>query len=205
MKRIDKITKLTDSIFLNLYEEDAVRRDGGKFKYFFASRLPEKELRAYTHSTEAEGISLFAVYGEEHDKVVLIREYRYPINDYVYDIPAGLIEKNEEPETAAVREFREETGLEFSVYSGGCEAMRKPAFSSVGLTDETISVAYGFAAGQPDERFMEASEDISTVIAGRAELFRIIKEERITARAMFLIMLFLNSVADDPFGFLNEK
>ena len=190
MKRIDKITKLTDSIFLNLYEEDAVRRDGGKFKYFFASRLPEKELRAYTHSTEAEGISLFAVYGEEHDKVVLIREYRYPINDYVYDIPAGLIEKNEEPDTAAVREFREETGLEFSVYSGGCEAMRKPAFSSV---------------GQPDERFMEASEDISTVIAGRAELFRIIKEERITARAMFLIMLFLNSVADDPFGFLNEK
>ena len=85
----------------------------------------------------------------------------------------------------------------------GNRAARKSTFPTVGLTDEMISTEYGYASGTPDKRFMESSEDITTVIADKDELRRIIKEERVAMRALFLIMLFLNSPEDDPFSFLN--
>ncbi len=202
MKRIADVKKITDNPFLNMYDMDAVKLNGDLFKYYFATRRKEDDLRIDTHDTRADGISLFAIYGEKKDSVVLIREFRYPINDYIYDVPAGLIEKGEDAVAAAVREFREETGMEFIPAGFGDDAARKATFPTVGLTDEMIATEYGFAVGSPDKSRLESSEDITTVIADRQECRRIIKEERVAMRALFLIMCFLNSSEDDPLGFL---
>ena len=203
MNRFEKVKRITDNPFLNMYDMDAVKRNGGTFKYYFATRRGDDDIRIRTHSTDPDGISLFAVYGEKKDSVVLIREFRYPINDYIYDVPAGLVEPGEDVKEAAVREFREETGMNFEpVYSGNAAA-RKSTYPTVGLTDEMIATEYGYASGIPDKQFMESSEDITTVIADRTELSRIIKEERVAMRALFLIMLFLNAPQDDPLSFLN--
>ncbi|MBR5376634.1 MAG: NUDIX hydrolase [Lachnospiraceae bacterium] len=203
MKRFEKVIKLTDNPFLNMYDMDAVKPNGDLFKYYFATRRGDGLLRIDTHSTDPDGISLFAVYGEKKDRVVLIREFRYPINDFIYDVPAGLIEDGEDAKKAAIREFREETGMVFEPVSRGNGAARKSTFPTVGLTDEMISTEYGYAYGTPDKSFMESSEDITTVIADRDELRRIIKEERVAMRALFLIMLFLNAPEEDPFSFLD--
>ena len=203
MNRFEKVKRITDNPFLNMYDMDAVKRNGGTFKYYFATRRGDDDIRIRTHSTDPDGISLFAVYGEKKDSVVLRREFRYPINDYIYDVPAGLVEPGEDVKEAAVREFREETGMNFEpVYSGNAAA-RKSTYPTVGLTDEMIATEYGYASGIPDKQFMESSEDITTVIADRTELSRIIKEERVAMRALFLIMLFLNAPQDDPLSFLN--
>lgn len=45
-------------------------------------------------------------------RVVLVRQYRPAIGDCLLEIPAGLIDANEEPEIAARRELLEETGCE---------------------------------------------------------------------------------------------
>ncbi len=45
------------------------------------------------------------------DKVLIERQFRYPINKIVYEIPAGKLEKNENPLVAAKRELEEETGF----------------------------------------------------------------------------------------------
>lgn len=42
--------------------------------------------------------------------VVLIRQYRHGVRDVVLEIPGGVIEEGEPPETTALRELREETG-----------------------------------------------------------------------------------------------
>ncbi|MCR5649842.1 MAG: NUDIX hydrolase [Lachnospiraceae bacterium] len=202
MERFRKVKKLTDNPFLNMYDMDAVKLNGETFKYYFATRRGDDLIRIRSHSTDPDGISLFAVYGEKRDRVVLIREFRYPINDFIYDVPAGLIEPGEDAKKAAIREFKEETGMIFEPVERGNKAARKSAFPTVGLTDEMISTEYGYASGTPDKSFMESSEDITTVIADRKELRRIIKEERIAMRALFLIMLFLNAPEDDPFAFL---
>jgi ADP-ribose pyrophosphatase len=43
-------------------------------------------------------------------EVLLIRQYRYAIKGYLYEIPAGTLEKGETPEQCALREMVEETG-----------------------------------------------------------------------------------------------
>lgn len=42
--------------------------------------------------------------------VILLRQFRYPVKKWSVEVPAGLIDENEEPAQAAKRELREETG-----------------------------------------------------------------------------------------------
>jgi ADP-ribose pyrophosphatase len=43
--------------------------------------------------------------------VILVRQYRHPIGRWMWELPAGSMDKGEEPEAAAIRECHEETGL----------------------------------------------------------------------------------------------
>ncbi|HHT9119883.1 MAG TPA: NUDIX hydrolase [Candidatus Hypogeohydataceae bacterium YC41] len=43
-------------------------------------------------------------------EVLLIRQYRYAVKGYLYEIPAGTLEEGETPEQCAIREMEEETG-----------------------------------------------------------------------------------------------
>lgn len=46
----------------------------------------------------------------EEKEVLLVRQFRAPYKETIYEIPAGKLEKDEDPDAAAVREFREECG-----------------------------------------------------------------------------------------------
>jgi ADP-ribose pyrophosphatase len=46
----------------------------------------------------------------EPGQVVLIRQYRYPVNAWLWELPAGSVDEGETPEAAAVRECHEEIG-----------------------------------------------------------------------------------------------
>jgi ADP-ribose pyrophosphatase len=43
-------------------------------------------------------------------EIILIRQYRYAVNRYLWELPAGSVDQGEEPEAAAVRECHEEIG-----------------------------------------------------------------------------------------------
>jgi len=47
----------------------------------------------------------------EKDKIVLVRQYRFPAKKELWEIPAGKLEKGEKPEVGARRELKEETGF----------------------------------------------------------------------------------------------
>ena len=55
------------------------------------------------------GVGVLAVDRDDH--VYLVRQFRYPYMEEIYEIPAGKKGTDEEPLTCAVRELREETGL----------------------------------------------------------------------------------------------
>lgn len=202
-ERIKNVKMLTDNPFLNMYELDAVKRNGDAFKYYFASRGRGDEMKIYTHENHPEGVVVYGVYGEKHDKIVLVRQFRYPINDYIYEFPAGLVEKGEDPQMTGVREFKEETGLDFTLYTGGNSVYRRPFYTTVGLTDESVEPVYGFASGTPDTLHQEDTEDIQTVIADKEEVRRILREEKVAMKCALLLMQFLQAKEEEPFGFLN--
>lgn len=46
----------------------------------------------------------------DNNEVLLVRQFRYPYKETIYEIPAGKLERGEDPYKAAVREFKEECG-----------------------------------------------------------------------------------------------
>ena len=199
MERISDIKKLSDNRYLNLYELDATFRDGSRAPYYVASRRKSEEtIKASTHDNQADGVILYGVYGEEKDKVVLIRQYRYPIDGYVYEFPAGLVEPGEDMLEAGVREMFEETGLHFSPAQTA-----RPFFTSIGMTDESCGTVFGYCSGEPSNAHQEGSEDIQVVLADRAECRRILKEENVAIMCAYMLMHFIASEGD-PLAFLNK-
>ncbi len=203
MDRIRQVEKLTDNPFLNLYRFSTVQRSGKHSKYYVSSRTKQPEdLKAVTHDFHADGVIIYGVYGENRDRLVLIRQYRYPIGDYVYEFPAGLVEPGEEMLQAGCREMFEETGLTFRPVDGG--DYQRPFFTSVGMTDESCGMCFGYCEGTPTNANQEASEDIQVILADRAECRRILKEENVAIMCAYMMMHFIASDGD-PLAFIEEK
>lgn len=203
--KIIGIQKITENPFLNMYDLTARNCRGGIFHYYFASRGEGENLKCLTRKNTAEGIMVYAVCREDPSRVVLVRQYRYPINDFIYEMPAGLVDPGESVETTAVREFHEETGMELELYEGGEPFLRNPFYTTVGLTDESVSVLYGFANGAPNGNSREATEDIEVVLADRAEAYRILREEKVAMKCAQSLIHFLQADPAEPFAFLNLK
>ena len=199
MERISGIKKQTDNRFLNLYELDATFRDGSRAPYYVASRRKDAaSVKAATHDNHADGVILYGVHGEAKDKVVLIRQYRYPIDGYVYEFPAGLVEPGEDMLEAGIREMFEETGLNFIPVQTA-----RPFFTSIGMTDESCGTVFGYCSGEPTNAHQEGSEDIQVVLADREECRRILKEEQVAIMCGYMLMHFIASEGD-PLAFLNK-
>lgn len=201
MNRINKIKCETDNKFLNLYCLDAVKRDGSVGAYYVASRAKNvNALKINTKKNTPDGVAIFGIYGENKDKVALVRQFRYSINDYIYEFPAGLVEAGESVEKTAIREMYEETGLKLSPINVP-EYYNKPFFTTIGMTDESCAMVYGYLTGEPTNIHQEASEDIQVVLADRNECRRILKEENTAIMCAYMLMHFINS-DNEPFEFL---
>ncbi len=202
MAKITGITKKTENPFVNLYELDRESKTGKKGKYYVASRAKsEKDLKLVTGKNVPDGVVIYSLYGEKQDKVVLIRQYRYALNDFIYEFPAGLVEDGEPYKETAIREMKEETGLEFTPLTVN-SAYEKPAFTTVGLTDESCSIVFGVSTGEISKEFQEDTEEIEVVLADREEVRRILKEENVAIMCSYMLMHFLHD--KEPFGFLKE-
>jgi ADP-ribose pyrophosphatase len=83
--------------------------------------------------------------GGEDPQILLIRQYRYAAEQYLYEVPAGRLDAGEAPDACARRELKEETG---------CEAERVEhmitIYTTPGFTDEKIHVfmAVGLTRGE---------------------------------------------------------
>lgn len=99
-------------------------------------------------------VALVAV--QDDGRIVLVRQYRYPVDDSLWELPAGRIDAGESPEQAAQRELQEEIGFRagdldkiafFYTTPGFCDeamhvfrATRLVASAAKGDEDERIEV-----------------------------------------------------------------
>lgn len=200
MSEIKSIQQKTHNRYLNYYELEAVHRDGSVSPYYMASRAKDaNHLKAVTRENKPDGVILYGVYGEAKDRVVLIRQYRYPLGDYVYEFPAGLVEEGEETAAAGIREMYEETGLTFTPVDAS--SYSRPFFTTIGMTDESCGTVFGYCSGEPTSVHEEASEEIQVILADRAEAKRILREENVAIMCAYMLMHFIASEGD-PLAFV---
>ena len=148
MGKIHNVEKMTDNRFVNLYHVDATSVHNTPVSYYVASRAKDvPALKLKTGRNDPDGVIIYSIYGEKKDKVVLVRQYRYTLGDYIYEFPAGLVEPGEDFHEGAVREMYEETGLKLEPLKVD-PAFEKPYFTTVGMTDESCATVYGYASGE---------------------------------------------------------
>jgi ADP-ribose pyrophosphatase len=105
----------------------------------------EGELEMLRHPGASAVIPFLSDPAGTDPQIMLIRQYRYAAEDFVYEIPAGRLDEGEEPAECAQRELREETG---------CTASRverlTTIFTTPGFTDEKIHLflATGLTQGE---------------------------------------------------------
>ena len=100
-----------------------VRRDKAKL---IDGRITNREVVEHPG-----GVCVFAL--DNEGKVILVRQYRYPMQEVVLELPAGKLEKGEDPSDSGLRELGEETGLVPQTY-----LPMGVSFSSPGIMEEKI-------------------------------------------------------------------
>jgi ADP-ribose pyrophosphatase len=119
----------------------------------------------------------------EGNRCKLLRQYRYAIDDYILEAPAGAMEADEDPLAAAGRELIEETGFAAQVIDS-----RGFIITTPGYTDEKIYLYE--ARGLSPSREFEKDEDeiIEVVDVPVHELPAMVRDGRITdAKTICLI------------------
>ena len=120
-------------------------------------RFPDGSVGSLEIIRHPGAIAIVPVLDPESDDptVVLIRQYRYAADGFVYEIPAGRLDAGESPEQCAHRELAEETG-----YRAARVEHLFTMFTTPGFTDEKIHLflATGLTMGESHreaDEFME--------------------------------------------------
>ena len=84
--------------------------------------------KGYYHFLKTANLSLI-VCEIKKDKFVVVSQKRVPVSKVTYEFPSGIIDKGENPLSAACREFYEETGYKISgtpkkIFTINCEPGR---------------------------------------------------------------------------------
>lgn len=119
-------------------------------------------------------------------KVVLVRQFRYPINRVTLEIPAGKLEFGEEPEATCARELAEETGLQASNLERLAEVVVTPGYSN-----EKIAI-YKATGLKRIEALSEADEFIEIVEVPLAEAIAMVRRGEIVDAKTVIAMLWLS-------------
>ena len=95
----------------------------------------------------------------EDNQVIFVKQYRHGAGQIMVELPAGVVEENEDPEIAARRELLEETGYAFDDISYVCELYANPA------TSGNLTYTYLLTGGRKvQEQELDPSEDIDVVL-----------------------------------------
>ena len=164
-----KLKRIHQGNFLSYYVADYLNKDGKVKQYEFISRDPELTVEKFGHNAPA-GVGM-VVFSKDKNFVLLESEFRLATNNYVYNFPAGLIDKGENAAQAAKRELKEETGMELVQI----DAVLPPSFASQGTSDELMQIVICRAEGEIKESCF-ADEEIITKWYSKGEIKALIDQ-----------------------------
>lgn len=191
INRIKDIKELATTKFLSLYEMKYINKVGNLKSWTVASRKSLSKLRDHHFNGENEGLDAVVICAvhEKEQKLVMIKQFRVPVNDYMYELPAGLIDEGEDLHTALQRELKEETGLSLEKI----DSSRKitPVYASGGMTDESLAIVFCSCSGKTTTEFLEEDEDLEVVMLSQDEASKLLEEGvKMDAKAYLALEMF---------------
>lgn len=182
-----EIRKIQDGAFIHRYNIIYETNDHKEKVYEMISRKRELKSLEQIKNCPADAVVLI-IHDKENERILLNKEFRLAVGDWVYNFPAGLIEKGESPIDAAKRELREETGLTLDLVKD----VIHDSYSAIGFSDEKNICIVGTASGS----FRESDSSVEEIEAGwytKNEVKELLKTEMFAARTQSYCYLWSKS------------
>ena len=191
--KITKINPLVETKFMGLYDIEYKNKQNQNRNWTVASRKNKEQLeQSYLQNKEdkIDAVVIAALHKEEN-KLVVIKQFRVPINNYIYELPAGLVDNSEDIKTTVARELKEETGLEL-IDINNVNSIDK-VYLSPGMTDESVAFIYCTCKGQISKEYLEADEDIEAILVSQEEAKELLKgDTKIDIKFYLTLQMFIN-------------
>ncbi|XP_009647752.1 ADP-sugar pyrophosphatase isoform X2 [Egretta garzetta] len=150
----------------------------------------------------ADGVAVIAVLQRtlHYDCIVLVKQFRPPINGYCLEFPAGLIEENETAESAALRELEEETGYKGEVVECTPALCLDPGLSNSTTHIVSVTINGDEAENTRPKQKLDDGEFMEVISLPKNDLLqRIDAEEHIAVDArVYTYALALKRAAEKP-------
>lgn len=172
MEKLVKKNKIYTGKAVDFYSDEVSLQNG------------EHAVREYLGHPGAAAVLPFL----DRRNIVLVRQYRYPIGKYTYEIPAGKLDKGESPLDCIKRELEEETGYKAKRIEKMLDFYPSTAFS-----DEILHIyaAFGLVKGEshPDE-----DEFVSTEIFDFKKAVAMVKSGEIMDSKTVIALLYFDNI-----------
>lgn len=131
----------------------------------------------------------------EDGRFVLVRQYRHGIDDSTLEVPGGIIDEGQEPDAAALRELREESGYGGGTLTALGAVQPNPALQ--GNWHHMFLLRGARRLGEPE---FDAGEYCEVVVVERDELRACVREGKITHALVLLALARAFDVLDGSPG-----
>lgn len=189
--KIKKLTTMASSKFLSLYDAEYENKMGKLKHWTIASRKNQETLQKqyFEGVDERVDAAIIAALHVESKKIVCVRQFRVPLNDYVYELPAGLVDGDESFDVAATRELKEETGLDLVAINH--EKTKNKVYASAGMTDESAAIVFCTCKGTVSTKLLEEDEDLEVMLLSQDEVKKLLREDvKMDMRAFIMFHAF---------------
>lgn len=181
--------KTRDTRYLKNYTLQYTNAEGGEKIYETVSNFDYDSPKRL--GEQATGV---VIIGWKKETLLLCREFRMGVNHFVYNMPAGRLEKGETIEECARRELFEETGLSLvQVYQ-----ILPPSYAAPDLSDSSawvvVAEVEGTLSGNVSDH-TEADEWIQPGFYNRQEVAQLLQKERFSGRAQMAAYFFAAGAA----------
>ena len=170
------IRKVHEGKFITRYDVDYVTAEGNPKTYEIISR--NRNIQTLDDLQNRKPNAVVMILTDESGELILVnREYRMAMAQWIYNFPAGLIDPGESPEESARRELREETGLRIV----RIDDVLDNSYSAVGFSNERNVCVFGIAEGE----FRKSTSDVEEITPGwytKEEIKQLLRTEPFAAR-----------------------
>ena len=170
------IRKVHEGKFITRYDVDYVTAEGNPKTYEIISR--NRNIQTLDDLQNRKPNAVVMILTDESGELILVnREYRMAMAQWIYNFPAGLIDPGESPEESARRELWEETGLRLM----RIDDVLDNSYSAVGFSNERNVCVFGVAEGE----FHKSTSDAEEITPGwytKEEIKQLLRTEPFAAR-----------------------